>query len=166
MQAIADRKGLVVWVVFPRGRDGGQRCGYFSALSGQRVSKFIGHCKNSMRFAETFGQGGRSCGRRKTSYVLLENKSRYTFGEVAGDSILFYGFVKHVEIIGEAVYMLTKEFKETHPEVDWEVIEGMRHVLVHGYYKIKPIQLWNTIEDDIPVLKPFIEKYYFELSGS
>ena len=98
--------------------------------------------------------------------VLLENKSRYTFGEVAGDSILFYGFVKHVEIIGEAVYMLTKEFKETHPEVDWEVIEGMRHVLVHGYYKIKPIQLWNTIEDDIPVLKPFIEKYYSELKES
>ena len=98
--------------------------------------------------------------------VLLENKSRYTFEEVAGDSILFYGFVKHVEIIGEAVYMLTKEFKETHPEVEWEAIEGMRHVLVHGYYKIKPIQIWNTIEDDIPVLKPFIEKYYFELSGS
>ena len=98
--------------------------------------------------------------------VLLENKGRYTFEEVAGNSILFYGFVKHVEIIGEAVYMLTKEFKETHPEVEREAIEGMCHVLVHGYYKIKPIQLWNTIEDDIPVLKPFIEKYYSELKES
>ena len=97
--------------------------------------------------------------------VLLENKGRYTFDEVANDSILFYGFVKHVEIIGEAVYMLTKEFKEKHLEVEWEVIEGMRHVLVHGYYKIKPVQLWNTIENDIPELKPFIEKYYFELSS-
>ena len=96
--------------------------------------------------------------------VLLENKERYTYEEVTGDSILFYGFVKHVEIIGEAVYMLTKEFKETHPEVEWEIIEGMRHVLVHGYYKIKPVQLWNTIENDIPVLKPFIEKYYMEVS--
>ena len=26
--------------------------------------------------------------------VLLENKGRYTYEEVAGDSILFYGFVK------------------------------------------------------------------------
>ena len=96
--------------------------------------------------------------------ILLENKDKRSFEEVINDPILFYGFVKHVEIIGEAVYMLTKEFRETHPEVEWEVIEGMRHVLVHGYYKIKPIQLWNTIENDIPELKPLIEKYYRECS--
>ena len=40
------------------------------------------------------------------------------------------------------------------------------YVLVHGYYKIKPVQLWNTIENDIPVLKPFIERYYMEVSGN
>ena len=96
--------------------------------------------------------------------VLLENKERYNFEEIANDAILFYGFVKHVEIIGEAVYMLTKEFRESHTDVDWDIIEGMRHVLVHGYYKIKPSQLWGTIEKDIPELKPYIEKYYKELS--
>ena len=36
-------------------------------------------------------------------------------------------------------------------------IERMRHVLVHGYYKIRPAQLWDTIEVDIPMLKPIIE---------
>ncbi|MFS6555265.1 HepT-like ribonuclease domain-containing protein, partial [Parabacteroides distasonis] len=36
------------------------------------------------------------------------------------------------------------------------------HVLVHGYYKIKPNQLWNTIENDIPKLKPYIESYINE----
>lgn len=82
--------------------------------------------------------------------------------ELTEDSILFYGFVKHVEIIGEAVYMLTKEFKNAHPEVEWDIIEGMRHVLVHGYYKIRPEQLWETIESDIPELKPYIEKYLQE----
>ena len=92
--------------------------------------------------------------------VLLSNKDRYTFDEMVNDPIIFFGFVKHVEIIGEAVYMLTKEFREQHPEVDWEVIEGMRHVLVHGYYKIKTKQLWNTIEVDIPTLRPIIEKYW------
>lgn len=96
--------------------------------------------------------------------TLMEQKERYTFDVVATDPILFYGFVKHVEIIGEAVYMLTKEFRAEHTEVDWDVIEGMRHVLVHGYYQIRPRQLWNTIEQDIPVLKPYIESYYLELS--
>ena len=91
--------------------------------------------------------------------IILNNKNRYEYEDVINDPIVFYGFVKHVEIIGEAVYMLTKEFRETHTEVEWDVIEGMRHVLVHGYYKIKPNQLWNTIENDIPKLKPSIESY-------
>ena len=91
--------------------------------------------------------------------IILNNKNKYEYEDVIKDPIVFYGFVKHVEIIGEAVYMLTKEFRETHTEVEWDVIEGMRHVLVHGYYKIKPNQLWNTIENDIPKLKPLIESY-------
>ena len=53
--------------------------------------------------------------------------------------------------------MLSKEFRNQHKDVEWDVIEGMSHVLVHGYYQIRPTQLWNTIQQDIPVLKPQIE---------
>ena len=91
--------------------------------------------------------------------ILLSNKDKYEFADVEKDSIVFFGFVKHVEIIGEAVYMLTTEFRASHPEVDWDVIEGMRHVLGHGYYKIRPKQLWKTILNDIPKLRPSIESY-------
>lgn len=90
---------------------------------------------------------------------ILNNKDKYVFEAIKNDPIIFYGFVKQVEIIGEAVYMLTDEFRISHPEVEWDSIEGMRHVLVHGYYQIRPIQLWNVIENDIPKLRPLIEKY-------
>ena len=92
--------------------------------------------------------------------VLLANKCRHTLEEVISDPIIFYGYygyVKQVEIIGEAVYKLTTKFREDHPEVCWDDIEGMRHVLVHGYYKIRPNQLWETVQTDIPQLKPQIE---------
>ncbi|MCM1076963.1 MAG: DUF86 domain-containing protein [Bacteroides sp.] len=89
--------------------------------------------------------------------VIKENKDRYSQQVIVSDPIIFFGFVKHIEIIGEAVYKLTKDFREEHPEVEWEVIEGMRHVLVHGYYKIRPQQLWATIEYDIPALQPMIK---------
>lgn len=39
-------------------------------------------------------------------------------------------------------------FFAAHPEVEWDVIEKMRHVLVHGYYTIKPEQVWETINTD------------------
>ena len=86
---------------------------------------------------------------------------KYTSAEQVNDPIIYYGFVKHVEIIGEAVFMLSKEFKEVHPEVEWDAIEGMRHVLVHGYYQIDPNQLWETIDKDIPLLKLQIESLLY-----
>ena len=92
--------------------------------------------------------------------IILKNKDRFTLDTVSGDPITYYGFVKHIEIVGEAVYMLTREFKEAHPEVEWEVIEGMRHVLVHGYYRIKPVQVWDTIQHDLPALRSRIQKLY------
>ena len=30
--------------------------------------------------------------------VLMKNKERYSFDEIVADPIVFYGFVKHVEI--------------------------------------------------------------------
>ncbi|MBQ6083738.1 MAG: DUF86 domain-containing protein [Bacteroidales bacterium] len=95
--------------------------------------------------------------------VILSSKEKHTFEEVSTDPIVFYGFVKQVEIIGEAVYMLTKEFRIEHNELPWDDIERMRHVLVHGYYKIRPDQLWETIQNDIPTMKPFIEKMISEM---
>lgn len=56
--------------------------------------------------------------------------------------------------------MLSTELKEAHSEVEWDVIEAMRHVLVHGYYKIRPVQLWQTIDEDIVALRPLIERIY------
>ena len=96
--------------------------------------------------------------------AIVEYKDKYTLQEARANPIIYYGFVKYVEIIGEAVYMLSKEFKESHTEVEWNVIEKMRHVLVHGYYQITPEQLWETVTVDIPSLKPHIESIQKSLS--
>ena len=56
-----------------------------------------------------------------------------------------YGFTKYVEVIGEAVYMLTKEFRESHPDVNWRQIERMRHVLVQNQvYKLLTKSCWPS----------------------
>lgn len=88
--------------------------------------------------------------------TLLEYKDKYDFETAKSDPVIFYGFVKIAEIIGEASYMTTKEFRAEHTEIPWQPMIALRHVLVHGYYTIKPKQLWNIIENDIPVLRPQI----------
>ena len=94
--------------------------------------------------------------------VLIGYKEQHTLEDALADPIVYFGLVKHVEIIGEAVYKLTLEYRANHQEVNWDDIARMRHVLVHGYYKIRPSQLWNTIETDIPALKPIIEQLIAE----
>lgn len=93
---------------------------------------------------------------------IEEFHAQYSFEDIKKSKLIFYGFTKFVEVIGEAVYMLTDDFCNSHPEVNWRQIAKMRHVLVHGYYTIEPESLWDTIEVDIPELKPWIEKYLDE----
>ena len=80
------------------------------------------------------------------------------------DKVRYYGLVKMTEIIGEAANKLTDEFVESHTDVPWKVIRGMRHYLVHEYYQVSKEGLWDTLLNDIPSLRPFIEKYINELS--
>jgi len=81
-----------------------------------------------------------------------------TFDEYCSNKMMRFAVVKNLEIIGEASYMLSKEFKKQHPEIDWKEIIAMRHLLVHGYYNIKDEEVWTAIEDDLPQLKEQIKR--------
>ncbi len=94
---------------------------------------------------------------------LKDAPKNHKFEEVRKDIILFFGLTKMLEIIGEAAYKLTNEFKAKHPELPWRKIIGMRHVLVHGYNTISPEILWDVIQLDIPPMIPLLEGYLKEL---
>ena len=82
--------------------------------------------------------------------------------ELSSNSMLFFAVVKNIEIIGEAAYKLTKEFKETHPQTPWRQIIAMRHILVHGYYQVTVSEIYNVYIRDLPILYSFIQTYIKE----
>lgn len=85
---------------------------------------------------------------------FTEGRSRE---QLSSDKLRYFAVVKNVEIIGEAAYMLSLEFKEKHKHIPWDDIIRMRHVLVHGYATILPELLWHTALEDVPLLKEQIE---------
>ena len=87
-----------------------------------------------------------------------------TLADLESDVLLRYAVVKCLEIIGEAAYMLTLEFKENHPQTPWNVIVKMRHVLVHGYFSIEMPIVLDIIRNDLPSLRLQIERYIKEES--
>ena len=91
--------------------------------------------------------------------ILKEGK---TYQECEKDLAIYYALIKNLEIIGEATYKLTKEFKTQHPETPWAQIEGLRHVIVHDYYQVDFNIVWDTLENDLVGLRSQIERYLKE----
>jgi uncharacterized protein with HEPN domain len=72
-----------------------------------------------------------------------------SFVNYLNTKILRFEVIKNLEIIGEAAYLLTKDFKTQHQSVEWNEIIGMRHILVHDYYQIRSQIIWATIETEL-----------------
>ena len=87
---------------------------------------------------------------------MIDGVSYETF---QNDILIYYAVMKNVEIVGEAAYMLSAEFKESHPQTPWKIVQGMRHYLVHGYANIDVHELYSTAVNDIPILRQQAEKY-------
>lgn len=88
---------------------------------------------------------------------LFEFTKEITFEEYKSNKILRFAVIKNLEIIGEAAYLLTKDFRESHPDIEWNAVIGTRHVLVHGYYQIRDEIVWATIQTELQPLKDKVE---------
>jgi uncharacterized protein with HEPN domain len=73
------------------------------------------------------------------------------------DPMLQSHVLRHVIIVGEATFRLSRELKGRNPNVPWDKIEGMRHILVHDYFKVDWDIVYATARTDVPALKPQIE---------
>ena len=111
---------------------------------------------------ETLKDRGRLEHMLEMAQLLETERTLHSIDAIRSDKVLFYGLSKMVEIIGEASYMITKDFKQNHQELPWRQIEGMRHILVHGYFSISPDVLWDVIQNDIPALVPVLKSYLLE----
>ena len=56
---------------------------------------------------------------------VLDAVKGYTYEQFCNDKIRFAAVSYGTLVIGEAAYMLSKEFKESHPATPWRQIEGM-----------------------------------------
>ena len=65
--------------------------------------------------------------------------------------------IRRLEIIGEAAGRISPGFCDTHPEIQWSEIRGMRNRTIHGYDDIDMDIVWDTVERDIPHLIQIIE---------
>jgi uncharacterized protein with HEPN domain len=90
--------------------------------------------------------------RKVMKYAQGVDFERFDQDEVLQDAIM-----RRIQIIGEAARKVSQEFKEAHPEISWPEIIGMRHKLIHEYFRVITEKVWETVTNDIPTLIGLIE---------
>ncbi len=86
---------------------------------------------------------------------FAKGKSR---GDLDHDRQLVLSIVRSVEIVGEAASKVSQPFQSAHPSVPWAVIIGMRNRLIHAYFDVDLDRVWDTVENDVPLLISELEK--------
>ena len=66
--------------------------------------------------------------------------------------------IRQFEIIGEAATKISNQMKQDNREIEWKDIIGMRNKMIHDYFEINLVVVWDTVRDDLPKYKSQIEK--------
>ncbi len=66
--------------------------------------------------------------------------------------------VRNLEIIGEASNRLPADFKNSHSQIQWHKVVGLRHRIVHEYFGIDLQIVWQILQKDLPSLREAISQ--------
>jgi len=97
-------------------------------------------------------------------HIIEEAKISYdfvldcTFEDFVKDKKTVRAVIRSIEIIGEAASKISNELKNTHNEVPWRKIIGMRNRLIHVYFDIDYDVVWQTVHKNIPELIEIMQK--------
>ena len=74
------------------------------------------------------------------------------------DDLLQSAVLQKLTIIGQAVAHLPMEFRDRHPEMEWDDIIGFRNIAVHAYFDVEWPIVWVAATQDAPELRSKIAK--------
>jgi uncharacterized protein with HEPN domain len=73
--------------------------------------------------------------------------------------------VRNLEIIGEAVKHLSPELREQHTKIEWTKIAAMRDRLVHHYFGVNWMILWDVVQERLSPLKAAVQEILGDIEG-
>lgn len=88
---------------------------------------------------------------------VQEFSAGLTWEQFEQSSLHHYAIMKALETIGEAARKISAETKAAHPEIPWGELIGMRNRLIHEYFRIDLVKVWDVVQNNIPTLITLIE---------
>lgn len=110
------------------------------AASGHEEREYLHHILDELVFVERATSG-------LTQAAFLE------------DEVLKRAVVRSLEVIGEATKKLPAKFRAEQPQVNWRAMAGMRDRLIHDYFGVDYIIVWDVLVNHLPILKREVEAF-------
>ena len=66
--------------------------------------------------------------------------------------------LQKLKIVGEAAKKVPETIRQDYPQVPWQQMIGIRDQIVHAYFAVDYIVVWDTLKVDIPQLQPIIRQ--------
>ncbi|HNF16303.1 MAG TPA: DUF86 domain-containing protein [Leptospiraceae bacterium] len=98
-----------------------------------------------------------------SSKLIMEFLNGVSFENYVKDIKLISAVERQLEIMGEAVKRLSKEIRNSFPDIEWKQIAGLRDMISHGYDVIDQKEIWNICNSSVPNLLPKVEEIFKSL---
>ena len=72
--------------------------------------------------------------------------------------LIQHGVINCLYVIGEAATRITRATQDRFPDIEWDVIRGMRNRLAHAYFDINLGIVWYSATIDTPRLLAAVER--------
>ena len=81
---------------------------------------------------------------------IASGQTRQSF---EADDVRQLALLHLIQVLGEAASRVSAVFRESHPELPWGAMAGMRNRIVHGYDHVDPDIVWRVATEDVePVI--------------
>lgn len=78
--------------------------------------------------------------------------------EFSSNLLVHDAVIRRFEIIGEAASKISDKLKDRTAHIEWGLMKDMRNKLIHEYFGVSAITIYQTVKADLPVLKEQIAK--------
>lgn len=92
----------------------------------------------------------------------IEQIDRYTRGmsesEFFSRTMVQDAVLRQIQVIGEAASCVSVEFQNEHPKLQWSNMIGICKRIIPENINVNLANVWNAIQDDLPLQKQIIKK--------
>jgi uncharacterized protein with HEPN domain len=84
--------------------------------------------------------------------TIVERTQRRQLPDLASDGEFRDGVVLQLIMLGEAASHLTDEARKRYPGAAWREVIGLRNLLIHKYWVVDHLKIWEYVRTDVPAL--------------